>query len=90
MPRLPSPPKNPFRHDAVPLEMLAQRICNDLFLVFAGNGYKHVAFQLIVQDLTNDEVAMAGNLRPEGLRAMLTNALACIPEEDDTPRVLPS
>lgn len=94
MPRLPDPPKNPFRPDVrekLPLEMLLQRIGTDLFLVFAGNGYKDVGFTLIVQDLTNDSLAMSGNLRPAGLRAVLTNALATIPEEDDdTPRVLPS
>lgn len=68
----------------IPLEMLVNKICSDLFLVLAGNGYKATGFQFIVQNLEdgNDEMCMSGNLKPEGLRALLTNAMGALgPEE---------
>lgn len=72
-------PKEP-----IPLEMLLQRISTDLFLVFAGNGYKKIGFTLIAQELDGEEqMGMAGNLRPDGLRAILTNALESLPPEGD-------
>ena len=68
--------------DKLPLEMLLQRITTDLFLVFAGNGYKKIGFTLIAQELDGEEqMGMAGNLRPDGLRAILTNAIESLPPE---------
>ena len=60
---------------AMPLEMLLNKIGQDLFLVLGGNGYRQVGFTLIVQDLRDDEMAMVGNLKPDGLEALLENAI---------------
>jgi hypothetical protein len=68
-------PKEP-----LPLEMLLKRITQDLFIVFAGNGYKQIGFTLIAQDLRTNEMAMAGNLMPKGAEAILTNALESVKE----------
>jgi hypothetical protein len=74
-------PMKKFGHEPtqrIPLGMLVDKICTDLFLVFAGNGYKRVGFQLVVQNLEDDEMTGGGNLRPEGAKTLLTNALATV------------
>lgn len=60
---------------AMPLEMLLNKIGVDLLAVFVGNGYRQIAFTLIAQDLRDNEVGMTGNLRPDGLEALLGSAL---------------
>jgi len=75
MPKLPDPPK-------MPLEMIAQRIARDLLVVFAGNGYKGVAFSLIVTDPATDETTIAGNLKVPGIKEQISIVLGKIVEQE--------
>lgn len=73
--KLPDPPK-------MPLEMIAQRVARDLMLVFAGNGYKGVAFSLIVTDPATDETTIAGNLKVPGIKEQISIVLGKIVEQE--------
>jgi len=66
--------------ERISLEPLVGNIVRDLYYVLRGNGYKNVGFQLIVQNLEDNEVAGSGNLNPEGVRTLLTNALSTVEE----------
>lgn len=74
--------------ERIPLEVLIDKVVADLFHVFSGNGYKHVGFQLLVQNLEDNDMAGGGNLRPEGAETLLKNALSRVQEvleEDKKP-----
>ena len=84
MPRLPDPPKNVLKpeENRMPLEMIAQKIARDLLLVFAGNGFKGVAFSLIVTDPATDETTIAGNLKVPGIKEQISIVLGKIVEQE--------
>lgn len=74
----------------MPLELLLNKIGSDLFLIFAGNGYRNLGFSLIVQELDGDQqMAQTGNLRPVGLKVLLENLLCQMEVDDETDRASP-
>ena len=76
--------------ERIPLGVLVGDIVGDLYLVLAGNGYKNVGFQLIVQNLEDNEVAGSGNMKPEGVITLLNNALATVNEHIENEKGKPS
>ena len=61
--------------DRIPLDLLVNKIVSDLYLVFRGNGFKSIGFTLIAHDTTTGDSAASGNLKPEGIKALLENCL---------------
>jgi hypothetical protein len=59
----------------MPLGVLVDRICQDLYMVFVGNGYKQIGFTLIAHSIDDGESCASGNLKPDGIKALLEQCL---------------
>jgi hypothetical protein len=71
--------------ERMPLNLLLDRICNDLYLMFRANNYKDIGFTLIAHATDTGEGAASGNLKPDGVKALLEDCLERINEAEKPP-----
>ena len=76
--------------ERIPLELLLSKVLQDLYLVFHGNGFKQIGFTIIAHAPDTGETAAVGNLKPDGIKALLEQCLYEMnkvePEQKDLPQ----